>query len=449
MQIKLRSELANCCGIKKVYPSAHQKNSMQRRNFLRWSSLLSLAGLVPATNVMASPNNIFNDEKFIKGNDREYWVALLDKIATPVVSNMSRGELHKNMLVAYSPAWDNRNKNVAYMEAFGRLIAGLAPFLALPDNDSKETMVRKRLRTQTQQSLVHAVNPGSPDYLFWGDAKTQQPLVDAAYIAQALLTAPAALWEPLDAITKERIIHEFKTIRQIKPFNNNWVLFAATIESFLLSIGETIDAERIDSAIEKINKWYVGDGWYSDGDKFHFDHYNGYVIQPMLVQVLKVNVSKGRIDKAMYDTAYKRMQRYASFQERYISPEGTYPVFGRSSTYRVGAFQPLAKLALDNALPDDIAPAQVRCALTAVMKRIFIPATFTVGDWLTLGLVGDKQNALADFYSNTGSMYLTSLVFLPLGLDAQHEFWAAPFTEWTQLKAWGGKPFKKDYAVDY
>ena len=422
---------------------------MQRRNFIRWSSLLSLAGLVPVKNVAAVSKNIFSDEEFNKENDREYWIALMDKIASQVLRNMSKGELRKNMQVAYSPAWDNRNKEVAYMEAFGRLIAGLAPFLALPDDNTKETAVRKRLRLQTQQSLAHAVNPTSPDYLYWGSPTTQQPLVDTAYIAQALLTAPSVLWEPLDAVTKERIVHEFKTIRQIKPFNNNWVLFAATIESFLLSIGETIDAERIDSAVEKINKWYVGDGWYSDGDKFHFDHYNGYVIHPMLVEVLKVNASKGRMDKAMYDLAYKRMQRYASFQERYISPEGTYPVFGRSSTYRVGAFQPLAKLSLDNALPDDIQPAQVRCALTAVMKRMFIPATFTKDGWLTLGLVGDKQNAIADYYSNTGSMYITSLVFLPLGLPANHEFWAAPFTEWTQLKAWGGKPFKKDYAVDY
>ena len=143
------------------------------------------------------------------------------------------------------------------------------------------------------------------------------------------------------------------------------------------------------------------------------------------------------------------MQRYASFQERYISPEGTYPVFGRSSTYRVGAFQPLVQLALENALPKEIAPAQVRCALTAVMKRIFNPATFTKEGWLRLGLTGDQQQQLADYYSNTGSMYITSLVFLPLGLPATHDFWSAGFTEWTQRKAWGGKAFAKDYAVDY
>jgi hypothetical protein len=353
------------------------------------------------------------------------------------------------MLIETGPTWDNRNKDVAYMEAFGRLIAGLAPFLALPSDDSEEGKIRKQLLLQTQQSLVHAVNPASPDYLYWGTPTSKQPLVDAAFIGQALLTAPEVLWKPLDTVTQQRIITEFKKLRQLTPPNNNWVLFAAMIETFLLSIGEDIDAPRIDTAIDTINKWYVGDGWYSDGAAFHFDHYNGFVIHPMLTEVLQVNVEKGRKDKSLFDKAYKRMQRYASFQERFISPEGTFPVFGRSSTYRVGAFQPLAKLALDNALPKEVTPAQVRCALTAVMKRMFIPSTFTKDGWLTLGLVGDKQTVITDSYSNTGSMYLTSYAFLPLGLPATHEFWTAPFTEWTQRKAWSGKPFAKDYAVDY
>ncbi|OQY97011.1 MAG: hypothetical protein B6D37_00495 [Sphingobacteriales bacterium UTBCD1] len=420
---------------------------MKRRNFLKWSSLFGFAGIVPVKEILVGTENHIDDKT--NRNDRDYWVSLLDKIASPVLSNMSRGELRKNMIVEYSPIWDGRNKQVAYMEAFGRLIAGLAPFISLPDDNSNETVIKKRLRLQTQQCLAHAVDPGSPDYLYWGSAQTRQPLVDAAYIAQALLSAPEVLWKPLDDTTKKRIIHEFKMIRQIEPYNNNWVLFAAMIESFLLSIDEEINAARIDTAIEKINKWYVGDGWYSDGDRFHFDHYNGYVIHPMLVEVLKANVEKGRREKKDYDLAYKRMQRYASFQERYISPEGTYLVVGRSSTYRVGTFWPLVKLSLENSLPDDIKPAQIRSALTAVMKRMFIPDTFSKEGWLTLGLVGNKQEGIADYYSNTGSMYITSLAFWPLGLPASHEFWSGPFTEWTQCKAWSGKPFKKDYAVDY
>ena len=380
--------------------------------------------------------------------DRKYWVSLLDKISTPVLSNMSKGKLHENMPVEFSPTWDGRDKEVAYLECFGRLVAGIAPFLALPVDASPEGKMRERLLGQTQQSLVHGFNPISPDYLF-RTAKTAQPLVDAAFLAQALLAAPSVLWQPLDTITKKRIIEEFVKIRKIKPNNSNWLLFAAMVESFLLQIGEKPDEARIDFAIDKINEWYVGDGWYSDGPKFHFDNYNAYVIHPMLVEVLRVNVAHGRRNIKEYELAYKRMQRYGSFQERYISPEGTYPVFGRSSTYRVGAFQVLMKLSLDHKLPTDVKPAQVRCAITAVMKNMFIPSTFRPGNWLTLGLVGDKQENLADYYSNTGSMYLTSLVFLSLGLPATDEFWSAPYTEWTQKKAWNGKVITKDYAVDY
>jgi hypothetical protein len=387
-------------------------------------------------------------------SDRAYWVYLLDKIAAPILKNMSKGELRKKMIIAYSPTWDHRASDVAYMEAFGRLLIGIGPFLALPDDVSsatarEETNIRKRMKEQTLASLMHAADPLSPDYLYWGSPTSKQPLVDAAFIAQAFLIAPEALWEPLSAETKMKYIREFTTIRQITPPNNNWVLFAATIESFLLYIGKPFDAVRIDQAIAKIQSWYIGDGWYKDGEKFHFDHYNGFVIHPMLIDVMRVNLAKGRLSQADFDLAYKRMRRYASFQERYISPEGTFLVVGRSSTYRVGLFQPLAKLALENSLPEGVSLAQVRSALTAVFRRVFVSSTFDRDGWLTLGLVGSNQANLADSYSNTGSMYLTSAAFLPLGLPANHAFWSDPDADWTQKKAWTGQVFPKDYAVDY
>ncbi len=379
-----------------------------------------------------------------KETDREYWTRLLGRISDPILVNMSRGELRQKMRVDYAPTYDKRDRRVAYLEAFGRLVSGLAEVVKFGDDPTTV-----RWREQIRASIAHGFDPKSPDYLFFGNEKERQPLVDAAFLASGLLSAPEVLWEPLSGEVKENVIREFTTIRRILPFNNNWILFAAMIESFLLSIGEKIDEKRIDHAIDTINGWYVGDGWYKDGQNFAFDHYNGYVIQPMLCQVLKVNAEKGRRDQALFETAYKRMRRYGSFQERYISPEGTYPVVGRSSTYRVGLFWPLAKLAYDGSLPDGISPAQIRCGLTAVFKRVFVDSTFTKEGWLTLGLVGDKQRDLADSYSNTGSMYMVSMAFLPLGLPASHEFWSGPFTEWTQLKAWSGKPFPRDYHVDY
>lgn len=419
---------------------------MQRRSFVKWSSLLGIAGLVPVKNVLAE-NNAGAADEISKANDRDYWVSLLDKIASPVLSNISKSQLRKNMVIQVSPEWGNATKEVAYLEAFGRLIAGMAPWFNLPEENTAEGKIRKRLHEQALQGIANGFDPQNPDYFCWGGNGVAQPLVDAAFVAHAFVRAPKALWEPLSETTKKQVIHEFVTLRQIKPGENNWVLFAAMIESFLLSIGVEINAQRIDHGIDAINGWYLGDGWYADGKYFHFDHYNSYVIHPMLLDVLRINVDKGRRTKPEFDLALKRMKRYAQIQERFISPEGTFPVIGRSSTYRIAAFQGLAQMALEDELTAEIEPAQVRCALTAVMKRIFIPSTFTPNGWLELGFIGDKQINIADSYSNTGSMYMSSLAFLPLGLPATHKFWSGPFTDWTSRKVWSGQVFNIDHGI--
>ncbi|HWV71467.1 MAG TPA: DUF2264 domain-containing protein [Pseudosphingobacterium sp.] len=420
---------------------------MKRRNLLKRLSLASIAGLfMQPAQLLAETKNV-DIKKLPTGvDDRKYWVDLLDRIASPLLSNMSKGTLRKNMDMQVSPIWDNRDIGVGYLEALGRLAVGMAPWLALQDVNTEEAAIQARLKRQLQESIAHGVNPKSPDYLSWNSGS--QPLVDAAFLAQSLLKAPEALWEPLSDTTKTQVIYEFKQLRRVKPYESNWLLFAAMIETFLLSIGEEIQEERIDDAITKINEWYKGDGWYGDGPIFSFDYYNSYVIQPMLVDVLKINVKHGRRQPEEYDLAYKRMQRYAEFLERMVSPEGTYPIFGRSATYRTAIFQPLAQLALEDGLPEWIKPSQVRCAITAVKRRIFIPESFVNDKWLSLGIVGDKQTGLADSYSNTGSMYLTSLSFLPLGLPEKHLFWSASYEPWTMLKAWKGEPFKKDYHVN-
>jgi hypothetical protein len=115
-----------------------------------------------------------------------------------------------------------------------------------------------------------------------------QALVDSAYFTQALLRAPKALWEPLDATTKKRIVEEIKGLRRVNPPFINWLLFAAMNEAFLLSIGEESDPMRLNTAVRKIDEWYIGDGWIQDGSTFHFDYYSSFVMHPMMIQVLEV-----------------------------------------------------------------------------------------------------------------------------------------------------------------
>ncbi|MDR2682441.1 MAG: DUF2264 domain-containing protein [Dysgonamonadaceae bacterium] len=379
----------------------------------------------------------------VLSQDRAYWVDMLYKTAEPVLSNMSKAELKKNMVVEYSPTWDGRNRNVAYMEAFGRLMAGVAPWLGLPDDDTPEGKQRKQMREWALRSYAHAVDPNSPDYLLWNGSG--QVLVDASYIANSFIRAPKALWEPLDKVTRERYIKELKGLRKIKPAYNNWVLFRAMIEAFLASIGEEYDAYALDISLRKIGEWYLGDGWYSDGPEYSLDYYNGYVIHSMLVEILEVMKNKKIPSPVSFDLALRRMQRYNQLIERLISPEAAFPAVGRSMTYRMGAFQPLALSAWKYGLPQTMTGGQVRNALTCVMKRMFsVEGNFNEAGFLQLGFVGHQPD-LADYYTNSGSLYITSLVFLPLGLPAGDAFWTSPPEEWTSQKAWSGKPFRKDY----
>ena len=379
--------------------------------------------------------------------DRQYWANSCYAMAKPVLQAMSKGELHKTMPLEVSPIWDGRNKEVSYMEAFGRLMMGLAPWLSLPDDATPEGIQRKELRDWALKSYAHAVDPQSTDYLLWD--KEGQALVDGAFIASSFIRAPKQLWETLDSLTKQRYIERFKAFRHFNPPYTNWLLFSATIETFLLSIDESYDPFRIDMALKKINEWYVGDGWYSDGPGFAFDYYNSYVIQPMTYEVLEVlQAHKTSISNArLFEQVKVRMQRYGEILERMISPEGTFPAFGRSMTYRMGSFQPLALMAWKGMLPESLAEGQVRSGLTAVMKRMFsVEGNYNKDGFLQLGFAG-HQPEIADRYTDTGSLYMTSMVFLPLGLPANHSFWTSPAQDWTGKKAWSGEEFPRDHAI--
>jgi hypothetical protein len=199
---------------------------------------------------LSAPALPASDAKNCGRQDRQYWLDLLHKISVPVLSNMSREELVKNMELELSPAWDGRSKTVSYMEAFGRLMAGLAPWLALPEDGTEEGKLRRQLLLWALKSYANAVNPNSPDYLEWG--REMQLLVDAAYIASSFLRAPKQLWEPLDDATKQRFVTEFKGLRRVQPSYSNWLLFSAIVETFLLLVNEKYDDYRICLAINKM-----------------------------------------------------------------------------------------------------------------------------------------------------------------------------------------------------
>ena len=411
-------------------------------NYIYRNIMMTLVlALVPFMGISAK-------KKTIQQSDRQYWCSLAYKMAQPVLENMAKGELQKNMQTEFSPSFDNRNKKVLYMECFGRLMAGVAPWLTLPDDATAEGKQRKQLREWALASYKNAVDPQSPDYLCWGIGG--QNLVDAAYIAESFLRAYDTLWKPLDEVTKKRYLAEFAKLRHIDPPYTNWLLFSSTIESFMAKAGGDFDEYRVNSACRKVEEWYVGDGWYADGPVFAFDYYSSYVFHPMYLETLQAMVDakvNSRLDyQKYYDRELKRCQKYSIILERFISPEGTFPAFGRSIPYRMATMQPLALMAWYQKLPKDLSNGQVRAALTKVLHRMFDQENnFNEKGYLSIGFCGNGQKNVADWYTNNGSLYMTTLAFMPLGLPADHPFWTDAAQPWTQVKAWNNQQFPKDH----
>lgn len=142
--------------------------------------------------------------------------------------------------------------------------AASPPWLELEGLDGEEREKQQRLRLLARQAIAAGVDPDSPDYLNF--ATGGQRLVDAAFLAHALLRAPHALWEELPPVSKTRLVTELKRTRAQKPFASNWLLFSAMIEAFFCVAGvEDWDSMRIDYALRQHDQWYKGDGMYGDG----------------------------------------------------------------------------------------------------------------------------------------------------------------------------------------
>ncbi|MBS1814796.1 MAG: DUF2264 domain-containing protein [Acidobacteria bacterium] len=414
---------------------------ISRRGFLLTSAAAT------AASAQTKPVSIRTHEAH--SDTRAAWVAALAKTSEPVLRHMAAGTLQKAMPVELSPGGKPDRAVCTHLEAFGRLLSGIATWLEgedTPTTSVLERTLRTNYRALVLEGLARGVDPNDHGYLRFGEH--HQTLVDSSFLALGLLRASKQLIETLSAKTKQQLIDALVKERKIRPGMNNWLLFSAMNEALLYKLGAEWKREPVEFALNKHREWYKGDGTYGDGAHFHWDYYNSFVIQPYLLQIADT-LGAEFPDYADFFAAEKlRAARYATVQERLIAPDGTYPVVGRSIAYRCGAFHLLADVARREMLPPQLRPNQVRSALSAVIqKTLAAPNTFDKKGWLQIGLSG-HQPALGETYISTGSLYLCSEVFLPLGLSASHVFWSGPSVQWTSQKVWNGENFPADHSMD-
>lgn len=375
-------------------------------------------------------------------DERAYWVSVADRLSGRVLPCLAAGELKRRMPCEGLP----ERAAFTHLEAYGRVLLGLAPWFELDAPlPEAERRLRDLRRDQALEGLVRAVDPASPDFLNFSQGA--QPLVDAALLCAALLRAPQALLAKVQGPTRARLVQALQATRRIDPFWNNWLLFAGLVEACLAHLGAEWRAAPISTALRLHEDWYKGDGTYGDGPLLVNDYYNSFMIHPLMLELLEgIRPFSGRWQGSL-EPALRRARRHAAVLERMVSPEGAFPPLGRSLCYRAGVFHHLAFMAWRGDLPG-LAPAQVRGALGAVLRRqMEAPGTFDADGWLTLGFAG-HQPELAEHYVSTGAVYFAATALPPLGLAPEAPFWRDPDADWTSKRLWGGQPGARDQKLE-
>ncbi|MET9898795.1 DUF2264 domain-containing protein [Streptomyces sp. NPDC006446] len=246
-----------------------------------------------------------------------------------------------------------------------------------------------------------------------------QPLVEAASIALALRLTRPLLWDRLDDGVRQRAAEWLGDALTAEPWPCNWELFPVTVGGFLQEIGYEPAASRaaIDRGLERIEQWYLGDGWYTDGHGRKFDYYNGWAMH--LYPVLHAWLAD---DTRLLDLYAGRLEAHLGDYARLFGGDGAPMLQGRSLTYRFATTAPLWLGALTGRTP--LSPGETRRLASGALRYFLDRGAVDDKGLLTLGWHGPDE-AFLQKYSGPASPYWAGKAFVGLLLPPEHEVWTA------------------------
>lgn len=366
-----------------------------------------LAAVLPAEDRELSPYT---------GLTRRHWVAVADHLLASAAAYRSPQGARINFPGRPSqqgPATDG-------LEGFARTFL-LAAFLHAGGADHNDHLSR-----YVEGLIAGTRTVGADDNESWPVVghvgRDGQPHVEAAGIALSLHLTKADTWGRLSADEQDRLAGWFRATITREPSPNNWYLFPATIASFLEGVGRGDDQTRyvIERAMDLVELWYRGQGWYSDGAGEAYDHYVGWAMH--LYPVLHAKLH-GLPEQ---DVLGGRLEEFLQTFARTFDRNGSPLYYGRSMTYRTAT---LAAVALGEAAGrTPLSSGQSRRVLSAGLRYFLERGSITDNGVLSLGWHGEHLPTLQR-YSGPGSPYWASKGFLALMLPDDHPVWTSTEAE--------------------
>jgi hypothetical protein len=344
------------------------------------------------------------------GWTRAHWLAVADSLLTAVRPFASPGHALIDLPgpASGSGRWSDG------LEGFARTFL-LAAFRLAGSGPAEEPAMTE-LADWYARGVATGTDPGSPER--WPRlGEINQAKVECASVALALHVSRAWIWDRLDDRVRSQVITWLADMVGATTHRNNWVWFQNIAEAFLRSVGGPWRAEDIERNIALTETWYVGDGWYSDGDTDpgglrNFDYYNGWALHFYPLWYCRISG-----DTALLDTYRARLSRYLADAQHLVSANGA-PLFqGRSLTYRFAMLAPFWLGELFDATP--LPPGRTRRLASGVL------AHFTGAGVAPLLPIGWYHSfpAMRQPYSGPGSPYWASKGFTGLLLPADHPVW--------------------------
>ncbi|MFJ9827386.1 DUF2264 domain-containing protein [Streptomyces sp. NPDC101160] len=250
-------------------------------------------------------------------------------------------------------------------------------------------------------------------------ADTRQAVVESASVALALRLTRTRLWDRLDDHVRQRTVDWLLPALDPSPVDNNWWLFGLTVAGFLQDAGIETDraAATISRSLDRIERWYLGEGWYSDGDNRAFDHYNAWALH--FYPVLHAHLAG---DRELLDRHGPRLRAQLDDHVHLFDANGAPVPYGRSLTYRFAAAAAPWLGALTGHTP--LTPGATRRLASGALRHFLDRGATDEHGLLTLGWHGPYEPVL-QAYSGPGSPYWASKGFLGLLLPADHPVWTA------------------------
>ncbi|HUG37865.1 MAG TPA: DUF2264 domain-containing protein [Candidatus Limnocylindrales bacterium] len=331
--------------------------------------------------------------------------ALLDCFE-PLVSHFSAGGARVRLagFGATSP------RVATELEGFARPLFGIVPFARGGGRFPHWALY--------QRGLAAGTDPRHPEFWGWIESGPDQRMVEMAAIGLALALVPQFVWEPLSAETQGHVARWLHQINRLRPVDNNWQWFTVLANLGLKRVGAPYDRAVMTAALQRIDAFYEGDGWYVDGVTRNYDYY-----VPFAFHTYGLVYAASGVGEEGHSAAFReRARRFARVYQEWFDPHGAAIPYGRSLSYRFaqGSFWSALALADEEALPW----GRVKGLLLRHLRYWSGQPIFAGDGTLTVGYAYDNRR-LAEGYISAGSPYWALKAFLALGAAADHPFWKA------------------------